>query len=194
MKIYIETSAVLYLLADNEPYKKERTTEMYEQLSSPDAHLIISDIVDSEMVHAPVVLSKCIGAIMEKKKIARVPIDESHVSLALKFIENDIVPSGGIIEAIHLAAAFRESCDLFISWDFEYLYKGEVLLKLKELISQWSLYPMTIGNPEMFLRGGFGMPKTLENLRGLRNQLATARDIVNSQSSQEIIKKLGESK
>ncbi|MHC9543490.1 MAG: type II toxin-antitoxin system VapC family toxin [Vulcanimicrobiota bacterium] len=193
MKIYIETSAVLYLLADNEPYKKERTTEMYEQLNSPDAHLIISEIVGSEMVHAPMVLSKCIAAIMEKKKIQRVPIDESHVQLALRFIENDIVPSGGIIEAIHLAAAFRESCDLFISWDFEYLYKGEVLLKLKELISQWSLYPMTIGNPEMFLRGGFGMPKTLENLRGLRSQLAAAKDIINTQNSLEIIKKLGES-
>ncbi|MGV8118713.1 MAG: type II toxin-antitoxin system VapC family toxin [Candidatus Xenobiia bacterium LiM19] len=193
MKIYIETSAVIYLLADNEPYKKERTTEMYEQLNSPDAHLIISEIVGSEMIHAPMVLSKCIAAIMEKKKIQRVPIEESHVQLALRFIENAIVPSGGIIEAIHLAAAFKESCDLFISWDFEYLYKGEVLLKLKELISQWALYPMTIGNPEMFLRGGFGMPKTLENLRGLRSQLAAAKDIINTQNSLEIIKKLGES-
>lgn len=74
MKIYIETSAILYLLADSDSYKKDRAVEMYEQLATMDVSLVTSQIVTAELSKGPPVIEKCIQAIMEKKKITPVPL------------------------------------------------------------------------------------------------------------------------
>lgn len=177
MKTYIETSAILYLLADNETYKKDRTIEMFEQLAAIDAELQISSIVDSELAKAQPVMSKCISAIMEKKKINRIPLSKEQIELAKDMINTSIFPSERIIEALHISTSLLSSCDILISWDFEYLLKGTLLFELKKSLNKKNLTPLIIGTPEMFLREGFDNPKTLENLRGLRNQLPGINDI-----------------
>jgi hypothetical protein len=177
LKVYLETSAILYLLADNEPFKKDRTVEMYEKLSTLDAQPVISEIVHKELSKAPAVMGKCIAAIMGNKKIVPIPLHEVQVELAASLRASGITAPEQISESIHIAAAIAENCDIFISWDFEHIFAGEILLKLRTLIQEKNLYPTLFCNPEVFLREGFGTPKMLENLRMMRQSIRDLPDI-----------------
>jgi predicted nucleic acid-binding protein len=171
LKVYLETSAILYLLADNEPFKKDRTVEMYEKLSTLDAQIIISEAVHKELSKAPAVMGKCIIAIMNNKKIAIVPLQEAHVLLSESLRRSGITAPEQVSESLHIATALVEKCDIFISWDFEHIFAGEILLRLRGMIQEKKLYPTLFCNPEVFLREGFGTPKMLENLRTMRESM-----------------------
>jgi hypothetical protein len=171
LKVYLETSALLYLLADNEPFKKDRTVEMYEKLSTLDAQLVISEVVHKELSKAPAVMGKCIIAIMGNKKIAIITLEEAQVALAESLRASGITAPDQFSESLHIAAAITARCDIFISWDFEHIFAGEILVRLRGLIHERKLYPTLFCNPEVFLREGFGTPKMLENLRIMRESM-----------------------
>ncbi|MDQ7823409.1 MAG: hypothetical protein RDV48_11485 [Candidatus Eremiobacteraeota bacterium] len=188
MKLYIETSAILYLLADSEPYKKDRTVEMYEKLSTVAAELMISAIYEAEIKKAPPMLAKCLPSIMDKKKIVKTDLRDSHITMAALLAEQEIVPSLSVFEAIHLACALCEKCDIFVTWDFEAIYESETLVRLKKFTAAQSLAPLIVASPEMLLRQGYGGPKSLHELREMRN---LAIEESKEKSSKEIILSLG---
>lgn len=171
MKVYIETSSILYLIADADPYKKDRTVEMFEQMAVAGAQLFISQVVKAELSKAPPVLGKCIQAIMQNKKIADAPLTDEQAKLSELLLARSILPPHCVFESLHLAAAMSLCCDLLVSWDFEHLFTAKTLHALRGLASEPGLCIPDIGNPEIFLKPGFGSPRTLQELTGMRSQL-----------------------
>lgn len=76
-----------------------------------------------------------------------------------------------LLEALHIAAASKEQCDLLVSWDFEIIFNAQTLYRLRAYAHKQNVSLPAIGNPETLLKTGFGNPKTLQDLRNMRSQL-----------------------
>jgi len=68
--------------------------------------------------------------------------------------------------------------------------KGDLLARLKTLAQDWNLYPTLIGSPELFLKAGYGNPKTLEKLRDSRARILELHERKSPAETMEIMKKL----
>lgn len=125
LKIYLDTSVINFLYADDAPEKKEITEEFFEQFVKTKKYdVYISNIVISE-IEATNDLEKRKKLIQVIKKYSikfvDIQVSDEITSLAELYIEHEVIPQTKLIDAYHVAISVINEMNILLSWNFRHL-------------------------------------------------------------------------
>ncbi len=122
LKIYLDTSVINFLFADDAPEKKEVTVDFFENyLDKFDVY--ISSIVYDEIDNTKLEEKKNIlfQAIHQYKLNNYNIINENILEIADVYINRGIIPKRKFEDAVHIAFATYYEFDILLSWNFKHL-------------------------------------------------------------------------
>ncbi len=125
-KIYLDTSVINFLFADDAPEKKEVTVDFFDGVVSQNIYdIYVSAIVideinktrDSEKRQKLLDVIRYYDIPLIDLTAARSEIEK----LAGLYIENKIIPVNKLEDALHVAIATVHEFDLLLSWNYKHL-------------------------------------------------------------------------
>ncbi len=123
--IYLDTSVINFLFADDAPEKKEITVDFFEnfvRLGVYDTYIteyVIAEINQTNNEEERTRLLK----VVEDYPIEILPIDKLQEVglLAQNYLDNGIIPPKKLFDALHVAFCVASKIDYLVSWNFKHL-------------------------------------------------------------------------
>jgi len=117
MRIYIDTS-VIGGFYDKE--FEEATIELFKKVEKGDITLIVSELLEAELLRAPVHIRNHLDK-YSKKQIEKVELTEEAKVLADRYIEEQVVSKTSKADCQHIAIATIYKVDVLVSWNFKHI-------------------------------------------------------------------------
>ncbi|MBI5892451.1 MAG: type II toxin-antitoxin system VapC family toxin [Deltaproteobacteria bacterium] len=152
LKLYLDTSVLNFLFADDAPEFKKVTREFFEMVNAgKNFEVYISDIVINEITKTSNTRKKSrLLSIIDNYHIVRLSNDKDfEVSkLAEIYLSKGIIPKVKIEDALHIAYAVVFEMDVLLSWNFKHLanIKKEREVLLTNMENGYN-YPIRIVTP-----------------------------------------------
>jgi predicted nucleic acid-binding protein len=122
LKIYLDTSVINFLFADDAPEKKEVTIDFFENyLDNFDVYIssiVFDEIDNTRNEDKKVRLYQAINNYNLKNFNI---IDDNILNLANIYIVQGIIPENKYEDAVHVAFATYYEFDILLSWNFKHL-------------------------------------------------------------------------
>lgn len=122
LKIYIDTSVINFLFADDAPEKKEVTIDFFKNYLD-DYDVYISRTVINEILRTPNENKK--SKLLESIKKYGIEIfddiNSEIIIIAEEYINKNIIPKNQYNDTLHLAFATFYEFDILLSWNFKHL-------------------------------------------------------------------------
>jgi len=133
-KIYLETSVLNFVFADDSPDKKADTIKLFKEIREGKYIPFTSDYVKEEIDDATD-LKKRYGMndLIIEYNIERLQKTERIECLAEEYVKEGIIPEKYKTDAIHIAAATVYGLDIILSWNFQHIVKRKTILKTGEV-------------------------------------------------------------
>ena len=125
LKIYLDTSVISFLYADDSPEKREITVDFFDNyLSQYDVY--ISNLVLTEINNtADKELKDALINAIEKYSLQVLQIPENYqeliFSLARTYIGEKVIPENKIDDAVHIAICTIFEFDILLSWNLRHI-------------------------------------------------------------------------
>lgn len=125
LSIYLDTSVVSFLLAEDAPEKREVTIRFFERRLG-DYDVAVSELVLVELSRTtdPIRRSRLLDAV-EHYSLPLIHLDETEEAevseLARLYVHAGVVPAAKRGDAIHLAIGTVRSYDVLLSWNYRHL-------------------------------------------------------------------------
>ena len=122
LKIYLDTSVINFLFADDAPEYKKITVDFFENYIN-EYKVYLSEVVLTEIANTLVAekRKKLQSAITKYNLQVYDKLNAEIEQLALTYIEEKIVPSNKLFDALHIAYATYYEFDVLLSWNFKHL-------------------------------------------------------------------------
>lgn len=125
LKIYLDTSVINFLFADDSPEKKEITIEFFEsRLDTFD--VFISEIVLFEIQKTPDQKKReMLREAILKYRLRPVMIPEEKIEeiemIAQRYLNSGVIPQRKREDAMHIAICTAFEFDILLSWNFRHM-------------------------------------------------------------------------
>ena len=116
-RVYIDTSVVGGYFDDE---FNDGTIPFFELVNNGEVTIIVSDLLEAELLGAPDFVKKLLNDI-EEKNIERINLDEKATILADKYIEAKVVGKTSRADCQHIAMATISNADVLLSWNFKHI-------------------------------------------------------------------------
>ncbi|MCX5896040.1 MAG: hypothetical protein NTZ51_09455 [Proteobacteria bacterium] len=150
LRIYLDTSVINFLFADDVPDFKQATIDFFENYSQL-YELYISDIVIFEIEKSKdVVHRNKLISVVSKHGIKILPDDSIKEirQLANRYVEKSVIPRAKMEDALHVAYATVYEMDILLSWNFRHLANVNKELKIQSInIEEGYRYPLRLLSP-----------------------------------------------
>jgi predicted nucleic acid-binding protein len=116
-RIYIDTS-VIGGYFDEE--FKEATLALFERLENNEIILVVSDLLDLELINAP----ERVRNLLQKypsDKFERIELSKESTKLADEYINEKVVGKSSLEDCRHIALATIHKVDVLASWNFKHI-------------------------------------------------------------------------
>ena len=126
LSIYLDTSIINFLFADDAPEKKEITIDFFDNFVQKNVYNIyISPIVIDEINRTKEKSKKdMLLDVISKYNIHILDIRNNMIeieALASKYIQDNIIPKGKIDDALHVAISTVFEIEILLSWNYKHL-------------------------------------------------------------------------
>jgi hypothetical protein len=155
LKVYLDTSIINFLEADDAPDLKKITEEFFENIVNNDIiDPYISNVVIDEINNTPNTEKRTnLLEILDKyKSIKNLLANENQnkeiVFLAQEYMDKEIIPKKKVSDAFHVAYSTVFEMDVLLSWNFKHL--ANINKEHKILIvnkTHGYNYPFRMANP-----------------------------------------------
>jgi len=148
LKIYLDTSIINYIFADDEPARRQITIELFREIQKGKFDVYISELVLIEINRCAQPkrdkLLQAIGSIesMELK------ITDNAQELAKEYLRYKVVPQKYFEDAMHIALASLNNMSALVSWNFKHMVKLNTIIKVNEINKRLGLATIEIVSPE----------------------------------------------
>ncbi|MHA1491601.1 MAG: type II toxin-antitoxin system VapC family toxin [Promethearchaeota archaeon] len=146
MKIYLETSVINFLFAEDAPEKMKITQEFYNIINEFD--IFISDIVLLEIEQAPEQKKELLMNVIRKYKMKALESSEEVEKLADIYINKGIIPKKYYNDALHIAIATKYKMDAIVSWNLTHIVKFKTKFQVKAINEELKEKDVIICTPE----------------------------------------------
>ncbi len=119
--IYLDTSVLNFLFADDAPEKRDVTVEFFEGVTHGKYEVYISDIVVDEIAKAEPAKRDVLLKTIKDYEIGFLEVTDEVVALANRIIQAGVVPIAKSQDALHVAVAVCNGADVLLSWNFKHL-------------------------------------------------------------------------
>ncbi len=125
LRIYLDTSVINFLFADDAPEKKLVTIEFFEKFIQTGIHdFFISDVVFAEISATPDIEKRDkLLEVVTKYALEQAPIQfSSDIDILVKtYISKGIFSVNKEADALHVAIATVNQMDILLSWNYRHL-------------------------------------------------------------------------
>ncbi|HPI19267.1 MAG TPA: type II toxin-antitoxin system VapC family toxin [Candidatus Kapabacteria bacterium] len=123
LKIYLDTSVINFLFADDAPEKKEVTIDFFENYLN-EYEVYISQVVIDEINQTNNIQRK--NDLLEKinyykLKFIPIGINEEVIRLASIYLENKVLPEKSYTDSLHIALSVVNEIDILLSWNYKHM-------------------------------------------------------------------------
>jgi len=146
MKIYLETSVINFLFAEDAPEKKRITEEFFSVIE--EYEVFISDLVLLEIEQAQEQKKKLLLNIIKKYKMRALESSDKIENLAQIYVNEGIIPKKYINDALHIALATKYKMDAIISWNLTHIVKLKTKFQVKKINEKLKEKDVIICTPE----------------------------------------------
>lgn len=122
-RIYLDTSIINFLFADDAPDFK-MATEAFFAVHASRYDLFVSDVVRLEIKKDPDPIHReDLLEVLDSHSIRTLPLDRRNEveQLANLFLARGVIPAAKIEDALHVAFAVVYQMDFLLSWNFKHL-------------------------------------------------------------------------
>lgn len=125
IKIYLDTSVINFVFADDAPELREITIDLFENYIEKNFYkTFVSDFVLFEINKTSNEnKKKNLLKVIEDYKLSFLSIEKSEEisNLANKYIKNGIIPKKSETDAFHIAVCVLNNIDYLVSWNYKHL-------------------------------------------------------------------------
>ena len=121
LKVYLDTTIFNFVFADDTPKERDLTRKFFEYIEKYD--VFISDIVVEEIAKCSSPKREKMYDLIDQYDIEELNMDEETRQLAIKYIQQGIIPLKYQDDALHIAIASVNQMDVILSWNFEHIVK-----------------------------------------------------------------------
>lgn len=152
-KIYIDTSVISHLKADDVPEKMKDTLELWRELETGKYDVIISDITIEELSMCPEPKKNILFSYLEKLNFINLEETEDSLNLADDYIKLGVLSSKSKDDCRHIALATVSDCELIVSWNFKHFVNLKTINKVQAVNKLFGFKEVLILPPSMILEG-----------------------------------------
>lgn len=138
LKIYLDTSVISHLKADDVPEKMEKTRKFWEFIERGEYRVFISDLVAAEIEECSEPKRTLLINKMDEAPLEMIEIDDEITALAEKYISEGVFSSKYLDDATHVAAASVLDCTAIVSWNFKHIVKLKTIIGVA-LTDSWAM-------------------------------------------------------
>lgn len=150
LKIYLDTSVINFLFADDVPEFKRITEDFFENYVKKGKYLVyVSDVVIAEIEKTKdEIKKKQLFEVIEKYLLRIIILDEASDKLAKVYIREKVIPPKKLEDAQHIAIATCNQMDILLSWNFRHLANIHKQLSVRIVNEKEGyFYPLILTNP-----------------------------------------------
>lgn len=160
IKIYLDSSVISHLFADDSPERKLITEELFNVINAETHYeFFISDIVINEISKTPDfhLREKLLNA-AKNNNIHLLDYNESVdevKSLAMKYLSQGALPSSSVDDSLHVAIVTIYEIDILLSWNYKHLANINRERRFHSInFNEGYNYPIRITNPMEVINEG----------------------------------------
>jgi hypothetical protein len=124
-RIYLDTSVISFLYADDAPDKRIATVEFFRDFINPGVYeTYISDFVVAEIENTRDLKRKQkMLDVINEYSINFLELDNQNEldELAAKYVNAGIIPEKKLLDAYHIAVAVTNEINILVSWNYKHL-------------------------------------------------------------------------
>lgn len=147
MKLYLESSVINFVYADDAPDRTILTKKFLE--SSKRKHeLFVSELVLEEIEKTPGIKREKMSNFVIKQGFKVLHNSNEADKLASKYVKAGLVPEKYINDAIHLALASVNGMEVMVSWNMEHIVKLKTIVGVNKINKEEGYSSILIMTPE----------------------------------------------
>lgn len=127
-KVYLETSAVNFVYADDAPDKQQDTIKLFEEIKEGRYEVFTGYNVIAELNKADEELRLKLLAVIKDNDIDILPANDEIQRLADIYVAEGVIPQKYRDDAVHIATAAFYGMDFILSWNFKHIVKRKTII------------------------------------------------------------------
>jgi len=129
---YVDTLVWNFLLEEDRPEAQAITKRFFQQVATL-GQMAISDIVLQEIERAMPTRREALFKLLARYTPEQFRLTDEAKELANRYVQAELIPSRYLPDALHLAIAVVQNCDVVVSWNFEHMVKLKTRLGVNGL-------------------------------------------------------------
>lgn len=148
LKIYLDTSVISHLKADEVPEKMGKTLNLWTEILQGIYQAIISELVFNELENCSEPKTTFMFEKLALIDFVEVEITDETRELANKYVSEGIFPIKYFDDALHVACASVNACNAVVSWNFKHMVKLKTILAVNGINKYMGYGEIEILTPE----------------------------------------------
>ncbi len=99
---------------------EKATVQLFERVKLGKVICVFSDLTETELVNAPENVKQQFKT-LPKKYIERVVVTDEILTLATKYVSENVVGKTSFDDCVHIATATINKVDILVSWNFKHI-------------------------------------------------------------------------
>ena len=152
LRVYIETSVVSFVFADDSPEKRETTRRFFKKYIRANAlDAFISKVVTDEIgrTRDRGLRDRLLG-VVRRYPLAQLPFEPrlAILDLAQAYVKSGVIPKKKADDALHVAVCTVHEMDVLVSWNYEHLVNVNKERRIAVVNQACGyIYPLRIATP-----------------------------------------------
>jgi len=152
-KVYLDTSVISHLLADDAPEKREDTHKLWNQLKENEYEVIVSPVIYEELSRCEENLRDSLIDFLNDIETTYVEETDHMLFLAKEYIASRVLPPKSLNDCRHIAIASISGCKYILSWNMKHFVKLKTIEMVQTINGKLGVFQPIILTPSIFIRG-----------------------------------------
>ena len=151
IKIYLDTSVISHLFADDALEKMYDTKRLWDELKTELYDVVISDVVIEEILRCPEPKQNILFEHLAEIKYHREEITDEINTIASQIIKLGILREKNRDDCLHIATAVATGCDYILSWNFKHMVNVKTIKGVRAITNLCGYNNVDIIQPTMLV-------------------------------------------
>ena len=131
LKLYLDTSTISHLFADDTPDKMKDTNKLWGELAENKYDVYISPLVIDEIKACDEPKRSQMLEKLEQIQYENLELSSAVSHLAEEYLNGGVLKEKSRADCLHIAFAVVGNCDIIVSWNFKHLVNYKTINKVK---------------------------------------------------------------
>jgi predicted nucleic acid-binding protein len=151
LKLYLDTSTISHLFAEDTPEKMSDTNKFWNDLINDKYEIYISPVVTEELKKCPEPKLSLLFQKLEQIRFDILETTNEVEELAREYINKGVLKEKSHDDCMHIAFAVVYDCDIIVSWNFRHLVNYRTVNEVKIVNAMNRYKEISIISPSMLL-------------------------------------------